>query len=202
MISSPRSSRSQSSWMTAAMSRSTPRVRWNFSSVDQSSKSWSKSSGWIGYADSIRCAIRRLLAPRAGTRRVLLVEVAEGVDDRVALARELGRHLLEEPPPHDLEALLGRGRLPRRLLPEDHVREPLERLLARLAADLDVRRRDRDDEHRVLARSSPRRRAPARRSSACRTSRRRGRRARTAAARRRPTRRSGSGTASCARAAG
>ena len=48
MIISDASPRSHSSWMTAAISRSTPRVRWNFSSVDQSSNSLSNSSGWIG----------------------------------------------------------------------------------------------------------------------------------------------------------
>ena len=49
MISRLRSSRPHSSWITAAIRRSTPRVRWNLSSVDQSPKSWSNSSGWIGY---------------------------------------------------------------------------------------------------------------------------------------------------------
>ena len=47
--------------------------------------------------------------PRASSgnsRRVLLVQVAERVDDRVALARQLGGHVLEQPPAHDLEALL------------------------------------------------------------------------------------------------
>jgi hypothetical protein len=39
---------SQSVWITAAISRNTPRVRWNFTSVDQSVYSRSKISGWIG----------------------------------------------------------------------------------------------------------------------------------------------------------
>ena len=54
MISGAGSSRSHSAWMTADISRSTPRVRWNRSSVDQSWYSRSNSSGWIGYADVIR----------------------------------------------------------------------------------------------------------------------------------------------------
>ena len=42
--------------MTAAISRSTPRVRWNVTSVDQSEYRRSKISGWIGYAAVIRCS--------------------------------------------------------------------------------------------------------------------------------------------------
>ena len=38
----------QSSWITAAISRRTPRVRWKRSSVAQSSYRRSKTSGWIG----------------------------------------------------------------------------------------------------------------------------------------------------------
>ena len=54
MISSDWSPRCHSWEMAVAMSRSTPRVRWNLSSADQSSKSRSNSSGWIGYDSSIR----------------------------------------------------------------------------------------------------------------------------------------------------
>ena len=47
-ISRPASLRAHRSWMTAAIRRSTPRVRWNRSSVAQSPYSRSKTSGWIG----------------------------------------------------------------------------------------------------------------------------------------------------------
>ncbi len=48
MISGLRSPFSHRLWMTAAMRRSTPRVRWNFTSVDQSPYRRSKTSGWMG----------------------------------------------------------------------------------------------------------------------------------------------------------
>ena len=45
---------------------------------------------------------------------------------------------LEQPPPHDLESLLGARRPPRGLDPADHVAQPIERLAPALAAHLDV----------------------------------------------------------------
>ena len=39
---------SQRLWITTAIRRNTPRVRWNFTRVDQSVYSRSKISGWIG----------------------------------------------------------------------------------------------------------------------------------------------------------
>ena len=54
VISSDRSPRCQSCEMASAISRSTPRVRCNLSSVDQSPESRSNGAGWIGYDYSIR----------------------------------------------------------------------------------------------------------------------------------------------------
>lgn len=48
MISGPESSPTHRAWTTAFISRSTPRVRWKRSRLDQSSYSRSNSSGWIG----------------------------------------------------------------------------------------------------------------------------------------------------------
>ena len=48
MIISDLSSLSHNTDITPAISRSTPRVRWNRSKVDQSWYSRSNSSGWIG----------------------------------------------------------------------------------------------------------------------------------------------------------
>ena len=48
MISRFWSPRCHNTEITVAMSRSTPRVRWNRSKVDQAPNNWSKSSGWIG----------------------------------------------------------------------------------------------------------------------------------------------------------
>ena len=48
MISGPESSPTHSAWITVFISRSTPRVRWKRSRLDQSSYSRSNSSGWIG----------------------------------------------------------------------------------------------------------------------------------------------------------
>src|SRR5690606_16086595 len=70
---------------------------------------------------------------------LVAIQLIERAGDVVAVD-ELLRidHRLEEAPPHDLEALLGRGRPPRRLDAADHVPQPRERLPATLAADLDV----------------------------------------------------------------
>ena len=54
MISNDWSPRCQSCEMARAISRSTPLVRWNLSSADQSPKSRSNKAGWIGYDNSIR----------------------------------------------------------------------------------------------------------------------------------------------------
>ena len=69
MISGAGSSRSHSSWMTADISRSTPRVRWNRSSVDQSWYSRSNSSGCIGYADLIRSSYDGSATPDGNSAR-------------------------------------------------------------------------------------------------------------------------------------
>ncbi len=50
------------------MNRSTPRVRWNLSSVDQSPKSRSNSSGWIGYDSSMRRRYSASLTPDGNSR--------------------------------------------------------------------------------------------------------------------------------------
>ena len=67
------------------------------------------------------------------------VEVREGPRHHVAVLelRRIGQRL-EQPPPHDLEALLGAGRTPRRLDAADHIAQPIERLAPALAADLDI----------------------------------------------------------------
>ena len=125
MISSAASSRSHSSWITAAISRSTPRVRWNFSSVDQSLEELVEQLRMDRVRRTRAAAGSRPPARRAGTR-----PRASGRGRRSALTTasrsrcELGRHVLEQPAADDLEPLLGRRRLPRGLLAEDDVREP------------------------------------------------------------------------------
>ena len=75
---------------------------------------------------------RELLVLRA-------VEIGERARHHVAVL-ELRRidQRLEQPPAHDLEALLGARRPPRRLHPPDDVAQPVERLAPALAAHLDV----------------------------------------------------------------
>ena len=75
MIMSEVSPRFHSSEITSDMSRSAPRVRWNPSIVDQSSKSRSNSSGWIGYDISIRW--RKLSLAPAGNDLVVPVHLLE-----------------------------------------------------------------------------------------------------------------------------
>src|SRR4051794_19591137 len=71
------------------------------------------------------------------------------MDRGVAFALVLWRDRLEEPPAHDLEALIcGRGS-PRGLHPTDNVEDPRQRLPTPLTADLDIGRGDRDHQHRV-----------------------------------------------------
>ncbi len=65
----------------------------------------------------------------------------EGLDDAVARGEGLALgHGLEQPPAHDLEALVGARRPPRALDPAEGVLEAVERDTAALAADLDLRR--------------------------------------------------------------
>ena len=103
------------------------------------------------------------------------VEVGEGPRHHVAVLelRRIGQRL-EQPPPHDLETLLGARRPPRGLDAAHHIAQPIERLAPALAADLHViglgvrrargvRGRQADHEQAVLRPASPTRSAPGRR---------------------------------------
>ena len=76
-----------------------------------------------------------------GRELLLLAAVEVGKRPRHHVAvLELGgvAQRLEQAPAHDLKALLGRGRAPRRLDAAHHVAQAVERLAAALAAHLDV----------------------------------------------------------------
>ena len=110
--------------ITAAIKRSTPRVRWNPSRVDQSSYSRAKSSGWIGYERLDLVDVSRLPALARELRRLRSVELAEGLRGGVAISDAVGRDGLEESPANDLEALFCRRWPPGRFGPSDDVAEP------------------------------------------------------------------------------
>ncbi len=116
--------------------------------------------------DRVGVAQALLVLGLVGLGRELLllgpVQLVERAGDAVAGDELLARHdRLEQPPAHDLEALLGAGRPPGRLDAADGVAQPVERRAATLAAHLDVvgdrvrgagrvRRRQADDEQALL----------------------------------------------------
>jgi len=93
--------------------------------------------------DRVRCLDALLVVGVGALRRKLLVlhpvEVGERPRHHVPVleVRRVG-HRLEQPPPHDLETLLGGRRMPRRLDASHHVAQAVERLAASLAADFDI----------------------------------------------------------------
>src|SRR5688572_23714806 len=66
------------------------------------------------------------------------IELGERSGRHVAMLEHVALHRLEQPPANDLEAFLGGCRPPRGFETPDNVAEPVERLAAADAADLDV----------------------------------------------------------------
>ena len=91
----------------------------------------------VGGLDALLVVAVPALGRELGSLRA--IEVGEGARGHVALLEGVRPgERLEQPPPHDLEAFLGRRRPPRRLHPPDHVAQPVQRLAPADAADLHV----------------------------------------------------------------
>ncbi len=97
--------------------------------------------------------IRPLAASRGEVGLVLRVQAGEPIDDRIPRGElVLVRDGIEQPPPDDLEPLVGAGGSPRGSEALEHVFQRGQGELAVLPADLDLRRRDRRDHQRPLGR--------------------------------------------------
>jgi len=109
--------------------------------------------------------VSRFAAVRRELRRLGAVHLPERPGRGVAERQPLLGHRLEQPTPHDLEALLGRRRTPRGLHPADDVAQPGQRFAASDPADLGLRsdaaavvfgrRRRWDGHHHECTRNGP-----------------------------------------------
>src|SRR5262245_1928860 len=75
---------------------------------------------------------------RGKLSRLRLIEIGESARRHIAMFELIPRDRLEQPPPHDLEALFGGCGTPGGLDASHHVSQPVEGLSAAYAAHLDV----------------------------------------------------------------
>ena len=116
-------------------------MRWNRSSVLQSSYSRRNSSGWTEYAPGA-LAVIRLVALSREVVLIAAVEADELVDCGIPVGNGFRFNRLEQPATDDLKPFIPSGRTPWLADPLEDVLQHLERPFAVRPADLDIRRGD------------------------------------------------------------
>ena len=113
--------------MTAAINRSTPRVRWNFTRVDQSVKKTVKNLGMNGISRLKTFFVISLPAFRWEFLLLGPVQVIKGPGHNIPVYKlRLLHQGLKEAPPPNFKALLGTGWPPAGFHPADDITPTLK----------------------------------------------------------------------------